>query len=35
MNKGQEVLHKPTWSKQGGNHPIMEAKAVKEDLMKT
>lgn len=33
-HKDQGGLHKPTWSRQGGNHPIMEAKVVKEDLMK-
>lgn len=34
IHKGQEGLHKLTWSRHDGNHPIMDGKAVKEDLMK-
>ena len=34
IHKGQGGLHKPTWSRHDGNHPIMDAKAGKEELMK-
>lgn len=34
IHKGQGGLHKPTWSRHDGSHPITDAKADTEELMK-